>query len=210
MCRELLGRIFMVGVIVSFLGACAGGAPSTRTEPLSFKSFKEYPDHTFNPKEYIRGMEKGGHNLLIWKSPSANLKKYRSVKVSDFGGRLLPKQDVFSYLPYIKKFNLTFQRSLNLARSKAQGALRIEGAIVECNPGSRAARYFVGFGAGRAASAAVCEVYEPGKQSASMRIYVRETSSSGAFGGDSVAMLNHMSEQVAIRLASVLDERIGQ
>ena len=122
----------------------------------------------------------------------------------------MPEQNVFSYDPYIKRFDLSFQSCLNLPQEDSENALRIEGAIVECNPGSRAARYWVGFGAGKAAGAVVCEAYEPGKSQPCMRIYVRETASSGMFGGNSVAMLNHIVEQAAIRLSSVLEARIAK
>ena len=81
--------------------------------------------------------------------------------------------------------------------------------MVECNPGSRAARYWVGFGAGKAAGAVVCEVYEPGKTNPCIRIYTRDTGSMGSFGGDSVAMLNHILSQVATRLATTLNTTVG-
>ena len=44
-------------VMIVALNGCA-------TTPIAqpvVKSFKDYPDHTFNPKEYVTGMEKGGH-----------------------------------------------------------------------------------------------------------------------------------------------------
>ena len=43
-------------------------APSQAT-PASFTTFKNYPDYTFHlkAKEYINGMQRGGHNLLIWR-----------------------------------------------------------------------------------------------------------------------------------------------
>jgi hypothetical protein len=173
-------------------------------------SFKDYPDNTFPVKEYIKGMKKGGHNLLIWMDPSVDLSAYSSVKVTEFGGRLLPQQDVFSYNPYINVFNSTFKSSLKLSQEESPDVLVVEGAIVECNPGSRAKRYWVGFGAGKAAGGVVCEVYEPGKSQPFIRIYTRDTASSGSFGGNSIAILNHIFSQLAIRLATKLDTTIGQ
>jgi hypothetical protein len=173
-----------------------------------FKSFKDYPDHAFNVKEYIRGMQKGGHNLLIWKDSAVNLSQYSSVKVTEFGGRLLPQQNVFSYDPYIALVNSVFKSSLKLPQKDSSDALLIEGAVVECNPGSRAARAWVGMGAGRAGGGVVCEVYEPGKPTPCIRIYTRDTGASGSWGGDSVAMLNNIMSQVATRLATTLNTNI--
>lgn len=209
MVKRYLQYLIPVGVIIVLLTGCAATPSSTPGVQPAYKSFKDYPDHAFNPKDYVKGMEKGGHNLLIWQDPSADLRGCSSVSVGHFGDRLLPLQAKFSYTPFVKSFNLTFQRSLSLTQEESQNALRIEGAIVECNPGSRAARYWVGYGAGKAGGAAVCEVYEPNQSRPSMRIYVRDTASFGGFGGDSVAMLNHILEQVAIRLSAALEDRIG-
>jgi hypothetical protein len=187
----------------------SGAASGAGTTPAPFISFKNYPDHAFNVREYINGMQKGGRNLLIWRDPSANLPQYSSVKVTEFGGRLLPQQNVFSYDPYITIFNSTFRGSLKLSQTAAPNALLIEGAVVECNPGSRAARAWVGMGAGRAGCAVVCEVYEPGKSQPCIRIYTRDTGSSGSWGGNSIAMLNNIMSQLAIRLAANLNTTLG-
>jgi hypothetical protein len=176
----------------------------------AMKSFKDYPDHAFPVKEYIQGMEKGGHNLLIWTDPSVDFSAYSSVNIMEFGGRLLPEQSAFSYDPYITLFNSTLKSTLRLTQEESPDALLIEGAVVECNPGSRAARYWVGFGAGKAGGGVVCEVYEPDKSQPCIRIYTRDTASSGSFGGNSVAILNHIFSQLGIRLAEKLNTTVGR
>ena len=180
----------------------------TQTTPGTFISFKNYPDRAFNVREYINGMQKGGHNLLIWRDPAVNLSQYKSIKTTEFGSRLLPEQNVFSYDPYIALFNSIFRTSLKLPQGESPDPLMIEGAVVECNPGSRAARAWVGFGAGKAGGAVVCEVYEPGKPSPCIRIYTRDTGSSGNWGGDSMAMLNNIFSQLGIRLATTLNTSV--
>jgi hypothetical protein len=190
----------------------AASTASTQAAPGSFKSFKNYPDHSFHlkVKEYINGMQRGGHNLLIWRDPSVNLSQYSSVKITEFGGRLLPQQNVFSYdTSFITFFNSVFRSSLKLPQKESPDALLIEGAVVECNPGSQAARYMVGFGTGKAAGAVVCEVYEPGKTNPCIRIYTRDTGSMGIFGGDSVAFLNRIFNVIAMRLADTLNTTVG-
>jgi len=209
MLRKYIQNLISAAIMVALLNACASTPAPTPSVPTTVKSFKDYPDHAFNPKEYVEGMEKRGHNLLIWQDPSVDLRKYSSVNVADFGKRLLPEQTAFSYTSFIKSFNRDFQDSLGLTQEESSTALLIEGEMVECNPGSRATRYLVGFGAGKAAGAVACEVYEPGKSRPSMRIYVRDRASMGMFGGNSVAMLNHIFDQVVIRLVGVLEERVG-
>ncbi len=193
---------------ISDTGAGAASAPDT---PRPLKSFKNYPDNSFqmNAKEYINDMKKGGHNLLIWKDPAVNLSQYSSVKVTEFGGRLLPQQTAFSYDPYVALFNSVFKSSLRLNQKDSPDSLLIEGAVVECNPGSRAARAWVGMGAGRAGGAVVCEIYEPGKPNPCIRIYTRDTSAGGNWGGDSSAMLNNILSTVAMRLATTLNTTVA-
>ncbi len=196
--------LLSTGVIAQENPASASGAVAGAGTPSApFISFKNYPDHVFNVREYINGMRKGGHNLLIWRDTSVNLSQYSSVKVTEFGGRLLPQQNVFSYDPYIALFNSVFKSSFR------PNALLIEGAVVECNPGSRAARYWVGMGAGKSAGAVVCEVYEPGKSQPCIRIYTRDTGSSGSWGGDSVSMLNNIFSQLATRLSTTLNTTLA-
>ncbi|MBW1641424.1 MAG: DUF4410 domain-containing protein [Deltaproteobacteria bacterium] len=193
-----------------FLAGCATTPDTAMDSGATFKSFKDYPDHTFNPKEYYAGMKKGGHNLLIWQDPSADLSKYKSVKITYFDGRLLPEQTEFSYSPFIKRFNLDFGQSFRIPKNDSRG-LEVEGAIVECNPGSRAARAMVGLGAGKAGCGVVCEIYEPGASKPVIRIYTRDTASSGGvWGGDSVSMLNHILTVLATRLSAKIEEKVGQ
>jgi hypothetical protein len=222
--KRFLHYLMVTGIVIVLVGtgAIAQDKPSATSDtgastasapvaPKPFKSFKNYPDNSFhmNAKEYINDMKKGGHNLLIWRDPTVNLSQYASVKVTEFGGRLLPQQTVFSTDPYVALFNSVFRSSLRLPQKDSPDSLLIEGAVVECNPGNRAARAWVGFGAGRAGGAVVCEIYEPGKPNPCIRIYTRDTGASGNWGGDSSAMLNNILSQVAMRLATTLTTTVA-
>ena len=200
-------RLTAAVLLLLFVYACASTDPAQFSADDPNPSYRDYADHAFNADDYVHGMIKGGHNLLYWQNPNVDLSRYQEVQVSDFGGRLLPAQNEFSYKPFIKTFNRAFMDSLKLNTGDTD-ALIIEGAVVECNPSSRATRYLVGFGAGKAAAAVVCEVYEPGQASPCIRIYTRDTASGGAFGGDSRSMLNHILNQLGIRTSSFLEERM--
>jgi hypothetical protein len=197
-----------IAILLMSTGVIAEDNPASTSGVTSAQiiSFKNYPDHAFDVRAYINGMVKGAHNLLIWKDPSVNLSQYSSVKVTDFGGRLLPQQEAFSYTTFISQFNSAFRSSLKLPQADAPKALRIEGEVVECNPGSAGARMWVGMGAGKAAAGVVCEVYEPGKTQPCIRIYTRDTSSSGA---DSVGILNYIFNQLGFRLATTLNTTLA-
>ena len=223
--KRFVNYLMVAGIVITLVstGAIAQDRPSSTSEdavpatvpnqaaPASFTTFKNYADGTFHlrAKEYVSGMQRGGHNLLIWKNPGLNLSQYSSLKVMEFGGRLLPPQANFPYDPHVALFNSVFRSSLKLPQRESPDSLLIEGAVVECNPGSRAARALVGFGAGRAGCGVVCEVYEPGKAGPSLRIYTRETNASGNWGGDSFGMLNNLMSQIAVRLAQTLTTTVA-
>ena len=223
--KRFLQYLMVTGIVIVLMGtgAIAEEKPSStsddaapasvpsQTPSTPFTTFKNYPDNSFHLKikEYINGMQKGGHNLLIWRNPGTNLSQYSSVKITEFAGRLLPQQNAFPYDPYLALFNSVFRSSVRLPQKDSPDSLLIEGAVVECNPGSRAARAWVGFGAGRAGGAVVCEIYEPGKASPSIRIYTRDTAASGSWGGDSSILLNNILSQVAMRLATTLTTSVA-
>jgi len=212
--KLLIAVMILAGLTLS-LGCAGTQAPTSSVAPGQVKLLDEYADHSFNPKAYIQGMQAAGHHLYLWKSPSADLSQYSGFTFDDFMTRHLPKLNekqkaTFSYTTYAKKVANTLKNSLTVRDNAGSSTLILKGAVVECNPGSRAARYLVGFGAGKSAGAVACEVYEPGKTDPVIRLYARDTGSAGAFGGDSVAMLNHIFEQVSLRVSSALETRIGQ
>ena len=224
--KRFLLYLMVAGIFTALVstGIIAQDQPSSTSEETlsaeeqgeaasdNYITFKNYPDHTFNlkAKQYVSGMRRGGHNILVWRDPEVDFSQYASVVVTDFDGRLLPQQNVFSYDPFITVFNATFKGSLQLNQQDSADALLIEGAVVECNPGNRAARALVGFGAGRAGAAIVCEVYQPGEARPCMRIYTRDTSASSAsYGGNSVMILNNLMTVLAQRLAGTLNANIA-
>ena len=135
MAKKHLQYLLLLSLFFVFLFACASRQSTISTASTgnhaTFKSFTDYPDHAFNVKDYIKAMEKGGHNLLLRQDPSVNLKQYHSVNISKFGKRLLPEQNRFSYSPCTMNFNRTFENSIAIKRSSSKNALRIKGELVE-------------------------------------------------------------------------------
>jgi hypothetical protein len=208
--RKYAAYLIWAIAVISLVCGCASRGAQPEGQKIQVVSFKDYPDHELNLRGYIRGMTKAAHNTLLWQDNAVDLSQYDSVDIMDFGSRFLPIQNKFSYDPFIKNFNLSFARSLKLRAGSGPNALRIEGEIVECNPGSRAARYWVGYGAGRAGAGVICEVYLPNETRPCIKVYSRDTASAGMWGGDSIGMLNNMFDRVATRIATALEARIGR
>lgn len=199
--------ILLCAAVVFALNGCGGagsGGGGASLAPGQIKSLADFPDQGFDAKAYVYGMS-GENRVYVWQDPDTDLGGYRSATMGKFSGRLLPAQTRFAYEPYIKSLEGAVRDSLDI---KPGGKLRIEGSLVECNPGNRAARYLVGMGAGKTAVAGVIEVFEPGKSRPSLRLYARDTASMGGFGGDSVGMMNHIINVLAVRLTTVLEGRI--
>jgi hypothetical protein len=98
-----------------------------------------------------------------------------------------------------------FERVVNLSETEftpgAQRALRLEGAITKLAPGSRALRYFVGFGAG--ASKAQMETRFVDMQTGQVVLVTadRREAAFGVFGGDSEEHLKEAISDMARDLA---------
>lgn len=198
-------------VIVSglFLLSCATSPDPATLRGDMFKSYKDYPDHVFNVNEYVKGMKKGDHNLLIWRDTLADLSKYKSVNITYFDGRLLPDQKDVSYLPYIKEFNKNFSQSFKIRKNDKRG-LRVEGAIVECNLGRPNVKAMFRTGEDKTYGGVVCEIYEPGSSIPVIRMFTRDTATGGAMADDSNALMNHIFQRTANRLSKNIELQIGQ
>lgn len=187
-------------------GSRSGGGAALA--PGQISKLSDFPANGFNYKVYRAGMSKVATNTMYWQDPKAKLGDYHSVKIEGPTDKYLPVNANLVHQPYVTAFGKSFKANLDLKQSNSGKSLRLVIAVVECNPGSRAARYWVGFGAGKAAASVVVEVYEPGKTTPSLKIYARDTGSAGMFGGDSMAMMSHIYETMAIRVTTVLEGRI--
>ncbi|MBI2212820.1 MAG: DUF4410 domain-containing protein [Acidobacteria bacterium] len=87
---------------------------------------------------------------------------------------------------------------------KGAGVLIVTGVVEEMNPGSKAARYWAGFGAGAAGSRLAIEVQDGETGEVLLRIVQERRSGVGAFGGDYVELLERNLEAIGADLALVL------
>lgn len=188
--------------------------PSEGAEPGRVRLLEGYADQTFNPKAFVRGMEAAGPGLSIWQDPGTDLGRFDAFALEPVSTRLLPEAaatgEGLDPKRLARIIDKSLRRSLRIANPPGSGTLRLKGALVECSPGSWASRYLVGFGAAEGVAAVACEVYEPGVKRPCLRLYARQTASPRAFGGDSAAMLQHLVEQLALRLSRTLEVRIGR
>ncbi len=187
-------------------GSRSGGA--TALSPDQVSKLSDFQPNGFNYKVYTKGMSKVARNTLYWQDPNASMGDYHAITVEGPSDTYLPINANIAHKSNVESFGRLFDSYLDLKQSSSGKTLRVVLAVVECNPGSRAARYWVGMGAGKAAGTVVVEVYEPGKSTPSLKLYARDTASMGGFGGDSVSMMNSIYEAIAKRLTTVLEGRI--
>jgi hypothetical protein len=88
----------------------------------------------------------------------------------------------------------------------AAGALVIRGRITELSPGSKAARYFGGFGAGGAQTGISGEIVDGGTKKVLVRFTQarRSAMGGGAFGGNYEELLNRSLKQIGGDVAGML------
>lgn len=202
--------VLVAAIAIFALNGCGGSRSGggTSIAPDQVSKLSDFPANGFNYRTYRAGMSKVATNTLYWQDPKARLGDYHSVKIEGPTDRYLPINANFVHQPYVTAFGKAFEANLDLKQSSSSKSLRLVVAVVECNPGSRAARYWIGMGAGKAAATVVVEVYEPGNSNPSLKIYARDTGSAGMFGGDSTSMMHHIYETMAIRVTTVLEGRI--
>ena len=202
--------VFLVAVAVFALNGCGG----TRSDggatlaPGQVSKLSDFNANQFNYRIYVKGMSKVARNTLSWQDPNGHLGDFHFVKIEGPTDKYLPVNANFAHKSVVDTFGRSFNSYLDLKQKSTGKTLRVVLAVVECNPGSRAARYWVGMGAGKAAGTVVVEVYEPGKKMPSLKIYARDTASMGGFGGDSISMMNSIFEAIANRTTTVLEGRI--
>ena len=101
-----------------------------------------------------------------------------------------------------------FARVVNLSETSftpgPEKALRLQGSITRLDPGSRALRYFVGFGAGRSKAQAELNFVDVQSGEVVMVIADRRVAAYGIFGGDSEEHLQESFGDMARDLARFL------
>ena len=86
------------------------------------------------------------------------------------------------------------------------GTLVISGTVVEMDPGSRAARYWGGFGAGAARGHLEIIVKDGGTGNTLLKIDQERRSGFGGFGGDYVGLMNKNLKAIGKDMALVFDQ----
>jgi hypothetical protein len=138
--------------------------------------------------------DKLGH---IWSKPGLDLRQFNAIVIERPGTSTLPVPAKFNYDEYAGVFHTNLVNKIqsssffsSVSSKKAQGVgpntLVLKSELVELNPGSAAARWAVGFGAGRAAVGIRASVLAGGKEVV-MCWYGRRLGTSSL---DSMAMLN--------------------
>lgn len=84
------------------------------------------------------------------------------------------------------------------------GALLIRGTVVQMDPGSQAARYWAGFGAGAARTEIAGEVVDAGTGKVLLRFRQERRSGAGMFGGDYVKLMDRNLRTIGEDVALIL------
>lgn len=146
------------------------------------------------------------------------LASYRHLQVvpADTSSAELPPEDDNSYAPTITvlagadqllryRIDRELLGRLKVSPDEAEGALKLVCRITEINPGSRAARYWVGFGAGSAWVRIEGDLIDTASGETLLRFDQRRIAATGAFGGNYEKMLNSCIEGIGDDIGRILD-----
>lgn len=191
----------LVASIVVAPTALAGKKKGGSTEPGTYKEWKDEIDVL----EIVKGFK---------------LSDYSKIAVQNFdtGETPLPDKDDNTYEP-VKKMLANVEGPLArgiddelekqeieivASDTKGAGVLIVTGEVEEMNPGSKAARYWGGFGAGAAGTRLMIEVKDGASGDVLFRMTQERRSGVGALGGDYEELLERNLEAIGNDIALVL------
>ena len=140
------------------------------------------------------------------------LSDYDNVTVQPFNSAdvPMPDKDNNTYQPTMdaqSKFNERYLAQVqedfkpllvsDSDKSISGKTLLIRGSLVQLDPGSKAARYFVGFGAGHATVGIKCELVDAKSGTVLVEMTQARAGSGGMFGGGYNKLLRELTEEVA-------------
>lgn len=139
-------------------------------------------------------------------SDAAEKNKYQNVEVAAFTAqedvKMTPEElkaiteTVVREMKDIKKFKQVLHEG-EAATDAAAQTLRVEGKVVKFKAGSRAKRYFIGFGAGKTKMIANVKYIDRATGRVIYEYVADGDVHMGIFGGDSGGAKSEMAEQVA-------------
>lgn len=181
--RRVFVSILMV--VAMAVPMFARGKKVSSTEPGSYKEWGPDIDEIQIIKKFRMADYK---NIVVEPVKTADVK--------------MPEKSDNSYKPVtnvlasatetlVSGLKLETDRSVSIAeKAGASDTLIIRAKVVEINPGSRAARYFAGFGAGAAAAKIEGEVVDAKTRDVLARFTQERRSGTGAAGGSYENLLN--------------------
>ena len=164
----------------------------------------DFADMGFDRQRYLRDMDEvEPGQLWLQRVEGARLTKQNHFMVEELPSRFVAEQKNVPVGPLQEKFIQGLRQGLPVVSADGEGGvLTVKAMIVEARPGSRIARYLVGImGAGKASLAVAVEVFEPGQHKPSLRIYMQDSHSKGEYGGNSVQLLEKLSQGMARRIS---------
>jgi len=205
-------RTRLVGLLLAALvltsAGCIGAMQTTAHEPTGSATLKP----TVTDKD-------AG---LVGIMPGFDLKRYRIIAIerfpvndpevkSDEDRKMAALMPDYLQTELVRRLRAAalFGRVVNLSESplaaEAEPVLRVEGSITRLEPGSRALRYLVGFGAGRTQAQAEMRFVDVQTGQVVMVTADRRVAAYGVFGGDSEDHLRESFGDMARDLAKFLE-----
>lgn len=155
--------------------------------------------------------------IEILKTFSAGDYKEIVVVPFDTGDVELPKKDDNTYEPvkkvlasvtdpFVESLGEHTGAKVTLAEKpgKGPGTLIIRGKVLEMDPGSKAARYFAGFGAGAARAKISGEIVDAKTKAVLVKFTQERRSGVGMMGGDYVNLMNRNLRALGEDVANIL------
>lgn len=203
-------RLFLVAVAAaSLLSAQALSAGAKGKAPTEKGTYKEWNDDLIDRLEVVQNFSLASYSRLV-------------LLPLDTVATPLPEKEDNTYAPTTQvlgkigdivlegmRKGLSGKLEASAAPSPPEGeatrgTLVLRGKVREMNPGSRAARYWVGFGAGKSRVELECEVVDAATGEVLLRLTHARASGIGAAGGDYAKFLTDDAREAGEDIGKML------
>lgn len=193
--------MLLMALIVAAPGYARGKKKSASTEPGKYKEWG--PD--IDELEIVKSFDAADYTAI-------------AVEELDTEDAPLPEKDDNTYVPvtkvlesategFVQGLRGAVDQKVTIGKGKGAGTLVIRGRVETMDPGSKAARYWAGFGAGAARAKLVLELVDGKSNEVLARLTQERRSGSGfdAFGGNYEELMRRNLIAIGEDVANVLE-----
>jgi hypothetical protein len=184
--RRLVSVLLLLTTFTVLLAGCATNQSTVRKAPPTPRDW-----HFMDSMELVQQFRLADYSRLVFENVSTNGVKLPPTDENTYPNAItaLQRTDGIILSELQKRCQTLAVTTQMPEQASADGILVLRATVVQVDPGSRAARYWIGFGAGTAFVRIKGELVDAKTNAVLLRFVQMRAQAMGAFGGDYDGML---------------------